>query len=165
MIVSGVSQLLTPLALPLRIAYHSLRLIDSAPRLARRLAPTLIYRFLGTRKELLRSTMQDPYKRQLIEGIVWSAIPAAPRRAGLIADVSALTSLPHYPLERIAKPVLVIHGTEDPIVPFSQAEWTAKSIRHASLLPIRGGGHLSLATHAEVAGPAITMFLRQYALD
>lgn len=161
-IVSGVSRLLRPLPLPLRAAYYVLRLVDSAPWLARRLVPTLIYRFLGTRKALLRPALQDPRKRQLIEGIVWSSFPIAPRRAGLIADVDTLTHLPSYPLNRLRIPALVIHGTEDPIVPFAQAEWTANVVPGATLLAIVGGGHLSLATHIEQVEPAITAFLGEY---
>jgi len=44
-------------------------------------------------------------------------------------------------LARIAAPTLVIHGTQDPILPYAHGEATAKAIPGAKLLPIEGMGH------------------------
>ena len=51
-------------------------------------------------------------------------------------------------LARITAPTLVIHGTEDPIMPYAHGEATANAIPGAKLLPIEGMGH-------ELPSPAI----------
>jgi pimeloyl-ACP methyl ester carboxylesterase len=50
-------------------------------------------------------------------------------------------------LDEIACPTLVIHGTEDPILPFAHGQALAAEIRGARLLPLDGVGHeLPMAT-------------------
>jgi pimeloyl-ACP methyl ester carboxylesterase len=55
-------------------------------------------------------------------------------------------------LARITAPTLVIHGTEDPILPYPHGEATAKAIPGARLLPIEGMGH-------EIPPPAIPIMV------
>jgi pimeloyl-ACP methyl ester carboxylesterase len=45
------------------------------------------------------------------------------------------------PLGQIAAPVLVVHGTADPLFPFGHAEALAREIPGAGLLPLEGAGH------------------------
>lgn len=45
------------------------------------------------------------------------------------------------PLDRITAPVLVIHGTADPMFPFGHGEALAREIPRAQLLPLEGVGH------------------------
>jgi pimeloyl-ACP methyl ester carboxylesterase len=51
-------------------------------------------------------------------------------------------------LARITAPTLVIHGTQDPILPYAHGEATANAIPGAKLLPIDGMGH-------ELPAPAV----------
>lgn len=44
-------------------------------------------------------------------------------------------------LRKLKQPTLVIHGTDDPLVPFADGVATATAIEGARLLPIRGMGH------------------------
>lgn len=44
-------------------------------------------------------------------------------------------------LSRLRVPTLVIHGTDDPLIPFQHAVATSELIPGAHLLPIRGLGH------------------------
>ena len=44
-------------------------------------------------------------------------------------------------LDQIAAPTLVIHGTADPLFPYSHAEALARGIPQAELLPLEGVGH------------------------
>ena len=55
-------------------------------------------------------------------------------------------------LARITAPTLVIHGTEDPIIPYAHGEATANAIPGATLLPIEGMGH-------ELPPPAIPILV------
>jgi pimeloyl-ACP methyl ester carboxylesterase len=45
------------------------------------------------------------------------------------------------PLDTIAAPTLVVHGTADPMFPFGHAEALAREIPRAALLPLAGVGH------------------------
>jgi len=86
------------------------------------------------------------------------------RRAGLVNDLAqAKTALPISGLERLTQPTLVIHGAADPIVPFSNAEYVARAIPGATLLAIKGGGHLCIVTHRDIAIPRLEAFLRRHA--
>ena len=42
---------------------------------------------------------------------------------------------------QLRTPTLVIHGTEDPLLPFAAGEETARLIRGAKLIPVEGLGH------------------------
>ncbi len=55
-------------------------------------------------------------------------------------------------LPRITAPTLVIHGTQDPILPYPHGEATAKAIAGAKLVPIEGMGH-------ELPAPAIPILV------
>jgi fermentation-respiration switch protein FrsA (DUF1100 family) len=57
----------------------------------------------------------------------------------------------------IAVPWLIIHGTDDEAVPFSEAEsLKAASLGSARLLPVEGGGHTFGAVHPwQSATPAL----------
>jgi len=44
-------------------------------------------------------------------------------------------------LARLARPTLVIHGTEDPVLPYPHGEVLARTIPHARLLTLQGSGH------------------------
>jgi pimeloyl-ACP methyl ester carboxylesterase len=61
----------------------------------------------------------------------------------------------------IALPVLIIHGTEDEVVPFAMGERLASSFPHAQLIPIAGGQHNDLLSmHAIPMREALSPFLR-----
>jgi 3-oxoadipate enol-lactonase len=56
-------------------------------------------------------------------------------------------------LAAITAPTLVVHGTDDPIVPFSSAETIAALIPGAALVPLEGGRHaVSLEFRDRLAG-------------
>jgi pimeloyl-ACP methyl ester carboxylesterase len=45
------------------------------------------------------------------------------------------------PLSEVSVPTLVLHGTDDPLLPYPHAEALADEIPGARLLPLEGGGH------------------------
>ncbi len=68
-----------------------------------------------------------------------------------------------YPLEEIAVPVLIVHGTADRLVPFAQhAKALSSRIPGAELLAIEGGEHVALFTHREVVKAQVTAFLNSH---
>lgn len=86
-------------------------------------------------------------------------IPYHLRFGGTLNDMAQIAALETYPLDEIAVPTLVVHGTVDRLVPFSQGESAAERIPGARLLTIEGGGHYCYATHSRQIGPELRAFL------
>lgn len=64
------------------------------------------------------------------------------RKAGNQNDMEQFASLPDYPWQNISVPTLILHGTADTDVPFSQAEKLANTIPQARLEAFKGGNHV-----------------------
>ena len=64
-----------------------------------------------------------------------------------------LSKAPH-----IAQPSLVIHGTNDELVPFEMGQGLSKVLTHSELVPIEGGHHADVLQASEVALKAIGAF-------
>lgn len=62
-------------------------------------------------------------------------------------------------IERITAPVLVLHGNDDRLVPYSVAEDLAARIPGARLVPIFEGSHMLPVTHAEQLADEVDRFL------
>jgi poly(3-hydroxyalkanoate) depolymerase len=72
--------------------------------------------------------------------------------------VAGWTSTPFLPL--IQQPTLVLHGTDDPIVPLVNARLMARLLPHARLHTY-DDGHLGLVTQANELAPVVAGFLRE----
>jgi non-heme chloroperoxidase len=91
----------------------------------------------------------------------------------IAAGASATASLASVPtwhedfrkdLARVDVPTLVIHGDEDRIVPITAAGLrTAKLIKGARLLVVKGGPHCITWTHAEEINAELLSFLGEKA--
>jgi non-heme chloroperoxidase len=87
----------------------------------------------------------------------------------IAAGASATASLACVPtwhedfrpdLARVDVPTLVIHGTDDRIVPFAAAgQRTAKLVKGARLHVVKGGPHCIIWTHAEEVNAELLSFL------
>lgn len=101
---------------------------------------------LREQPELVRGLMHDSsrvgsrkgYLFQLIAGMAWSSLPALPL---------------------IRQPVLVLAGSDDPIVPVANARLMTQLLPHATL-HIFDDGHLGLVTQADMLGPMVSEFVR-----
>ena len=86
-----------------------------------------------------------------------------PRGRGYLYQLlaaSGWTSLPW--LGSLRQPTLVMHGSDDPIVPLTNARILAARIRNATLYVI-DDGHLFLISRANDVAPVVRRFLRQEA--
>ncbi|BEU26513.1 poly(3-hydroxyalkanoate) depolymerase (plasmid) [Paraburkholderia sp. 22B1P] len=86
-----------------------------------------------------------------------------PRGRGYLYQLlaaSGWTSLPW--LGSLRQPTLVMHGSDDPIVPLTNARILAARIRNATLYVI-DDGHLFLISRASDVAPVVRRFLRQEA--
>jgi len=83
-----------------------------------------------------------------------------PTMRGLLYQTIAMlgwTSAPALPFLR--KPVLVMMGDDDQIVPLINGKWIASLVPNAQLKILEGGGHLFLLSHKEECVEAIRDFL------
>ncbi len=96
--------------------------------------------------------MRDGEAAELMSRLQTSVFVEMRRRfAGSDNDIRVSRADMSWPLEKIDAPLLVVHGTEDSIVPYQQAESLAHRVPGAQLLSIKGGEHVSIFTHrAEV---------------
>lgn len=115
----------------------------------------------GITPEKRRKLEAEPEKLAVIRAILVS-LPMSKRRAGFNNDMAIFPRLPVYPLERIAAPALVLHGTADAVVPLEHARFAASAIPGARLHMIEGGSHLCIVTHKEEAVPVVAGFLAEH---
>lgn len=95
--------------------------------------PSLIHQ-LG----LLRPVEGGTYRRQMLATIGWSSLPW---------------------LHGIQHETLVLHGDDDPVIPYVNARLMQRLLPNATLHRVESGGHLYLYTRPKVHGPQITAFL------
>ena len=81
------------------------------------------------------------------------------RKVGYANDMAQFAILPPFPLEQIAAPTFVVHGTGDTEVPFEHATRLASEIPNVKLLTINDGKHLTFYTHSHIVMPELRAFL------
>ncbi len=83
----------------------------------------------------------------------------AKRIPGTVNDIR-ITQNTEYPLEDISVPTLVIHGSDDPIVPYANhGKKLAERIPGAQLCLAERGEHMTIFTHNEQVREAARTFL------
>lgn len=97
---------------------------------------------------LCRRTLADPQAGPLIRALQRSTMSRLDRRMpGLVNDTANCAAIDRQPIDRVAAPVLVIHGTSDRVVPFSHAREVRDRLERVELLALPGGEHVALFTH------------------
>lgn len=96
------------------------------------------------------------HRAELVESLVLvdsaGIVPPAMRLPGHPAEVSE-----H--LDSISKPVLIVWGEDDSIIPLSSATYLHNHIRHSTLHIIRGAGHIPHLERPLVFNSAVLAFL------
>jgi len=100
----------------------------------------------------------DAEKTESVGSLLWSAWPISQREAGLLNDFEQFDIL-ELPSGEVTVPTLIIHGTNDANVPFSQSEALADQVPGSILHVIEGGDHMMPFSHAEEIAVAIEQFL------
>jgi pimeloyl-ACP methyl ester carboxylesterase len=154
---------------PLPLAFHLLPLLARLPGFERK---------AGLRAERdpegnARRAFHDPTQvaRLLADPEAWAlyrelarttSSRMAKRLQGTSNDVR-VTRVSEYPLERVAIPTLIVHGTRDPHVPFARhGKVLAERIPGAALVALDGGEHAAIFTHRREARGRVTRFLRDH---
>jgi pimeloyl-ACP methyl ester carboxylesterase len=109
--------------------------------------------------EAQQNPPDDPKRRRLFGELLYSLFPVSLRQFGLDNDLVQIQTLADLPLEQIAAPTLVLHGTTDGLVPLAQAEYTASKIPGARLVTAEGGDHDFFISHYDQVWPEIITFL------
>lgn len=71
---------------------------------------------------------------------------AEPEAAARLFECYLDPPAPFVPLDEIAVPALVVHGTDDRIVPFAIGEWVAWELPDATLVALDDAGHVPTIT-------------------
>jgi 3-oxoadipate enol-lactonase len=118
------------------------------------------------------AAVEDPLVRPVMERMLAEAFPAGPppfesfRRGlekpnlghsyawGATAGFSVLDALP-----RLACPLLVLHGTADPLVPFTLGERIHSLVAHSRFVSLDGAGHSVQVERASAFNAALLEFL------
>lgn len=66
----------------------------------------------------------------------------------------------HAEQQKVTAPTLIIHGTEDDVVPYRYGVEASQVIPNAQLVTVQGGGHWISADFNAVAQPAVEAFLK-----
>jgi pimeloyl-ACP methyl ester carboxylesterase len=108
--------------------------------------------------------LADPEAGPLFRTLTLSTFDRMGQRFPGTANDIAVTRATEYPLERIAAPTLVIHGTEDRMLPIADhGERLASRIPRGELLALEGGGHAAIFTHRAEVLPRVARFLAAHA--
>lgn len=105
--------------------------------------------------------MNDPLRQEMLQQTLYSLFPVSLRQVGLDNDLVQMQTLADLPLEQITVPTLVLHGTVDGLVPYSQGEHTAGKIPGARLITAEEGNHGFFISHYEQVWPEVTTFLKK----
>src|SRR5262245_52974636 len=126
--------------------------------------PTLasLVTFLGTEG---LAHLQTMLARHHTAPLVQPAAPLSPLEpfAGVLQTYLAYHVHGHRVtarLDAITVPTLILHGTADEEVPFSEAERLHAGLAASVLIPFIGGGHGIMVTHAEPYRQAVINFLQ-----
>lgn len=121
---------------------------------------------------ILESKELDDYIKQIMaipEQVSWfkrfvrTTCPMSPRMIGLNNDLKLLQQVSFSDLGAIKCPTLVIHGTVDGDVSFSNAEFAASSIPNAILYKIENVGHVVwLGEHVSKMNSELIRFLKEH---
>jgi pimeloyl-ACP methyl ester carboxylesterase len=159
-----------PIVQRLPLAFHLMKLLARIPGLAasarRRTErdPEAAAARSITDPVVRARTLRDPEAGPLLQALMLSTGDRMARRLPGTENDVRVTRTTTYPLERVAVPTLVVHGTADELVPFDQhGRALAARIPGARLLAVEGGEHVSIFTHRAEVRATVTAFLREHA--
>lgn len=111
----------------------------------------------------IRQVMATPEQVTWYKRSIHATCPMSPRTIGLNNDLKQLQHVSFTNLEAVTCPTLVIHGTVDKDVSFSNAEFAASSIPNAKLYILENIGHMVwLGEHVSEMNSEIVRFLREH---
>jgi pimeloyl-ACP methyl ester carboxylesterase len=157
-LVSAIARPLPPFNPVLKMIYNVFCTADFLSWTLFSLAGASLVSAANTKASDSINILDDQQGYRLMKRICRMA-PTNMRRRGTINDVTQCRIADNFAIDKIDVPTLVIHGTADPVVPYSQAGHIAKIAKDSELVPVEGGGHLCIITHREEIFEKIKEFL------
>jgi len=115
------------------------------------------------RDEYVKQIMAIPEQVDWMKRFVRTTCPMTPRMSGYNNDLKQLQQVSFASLEAINCPTLVLHGTVDGDVSYSNAEFAASSIPNARLYSLENIGHIAwLGEHVPEMNAELIKFLREH---
>lgn len=111
--------------------------------------------------ELRARTLAHPEAGPLLRALSESVLDRLARRLpGTINDTTLYAGLRQpWPLDAIATPTLMVHGTADRVVPFAHAQAVADAVPGVEPLSLDGADHVALFTHLDAIRGKVAAFL------
>lgn len=114
--------------------------------------------------KLIRDIMKDEHRVKILMDLIRGMSPSKLRLKGLKNDIKQLAKIDGLPLDRIASPTLILHGTNDLDVPIEHSQTAAGKISGAETCFVEGGFHiLALSDDAESVQRKRILFLKTHA--
>ena len=112
--------------------------------------------------EILERTMHDAETWPLFSTMLLSTFDRMGERVDGTENDIEISRTAIYPLEQLAVPVLIVHGTQDRLVPFSvHAPIYQNRVPRAELLAVEGGEHAAIFTHRSIVRARVTEFMQR----
>ncbi|MHB0935351.1 MAG: alpha/beta fold hydrolase [Armatimonadota bacterium] len=111
---------------------------------------------------LCARTLQDPEAGPLFTELLQSTCDRMGQRMPGTGNDITVSRATTFPLQEIAVPTLIIHGTADRMVPFETHAQALARIPGSELLAIEGGEHVSIFTHRKEVQTRVARFLREH---
>ena len=113
--------------------------------------------------EILACTINDADTWPLFRTMMLSTFSRMGRRMAGTGNDIEISRRTTYPLEDLNVPVLVVHGTEDRLVPFEKhAKRYESRVANAELLAVEGGEHVAIFTHRGIVRPKVIECMRRH---
>lgn len=110
--------------------------------------------------KLCAATLADPVAGPLLARLQRSVMTAIPQRLpGTLNDIAVCQAFTLPAALPLTAPLLLLHGTADPIVPVDQARALADRLPQARFVPLTGAEHMALFSHLHPIRQTVATFL------
>lgn len=111
--------------------------------------------------DILASTINDKDTWPLFSAMLLSTFDRMNQRLDGTKNDIDISRTATYPLENLTVPVLIVHGTQDQIVPFeAHARLYEARVPNAELLAVEGGEHVAIFTHRTLVRTKVGEFMQ-----
>ena len=113
--------------------------------------------------DILTRTINDAEIWPIFSTMLLSTTDRIRQRLSGVENDIEITRAATFPLENLSLPVLIVHGTEDRLLPFeAHAKVFEARVPNAELLAVEGGEHVAIFTHREIVRAKVIEFMKNH---
>jgi pimeloyl-ACP methyl ester carboxylesterase len=113
--------------------------------------------------QILAQVIHDPETWPLFSTMLLSTFDRMEQRIDGTENDIEISHTETYPLEDLDVPVLIVHGTQDRIVPYeNHAKMYATRVPRAEMLTVEGGEHVAIFTHRNMVRTKVNEFMGRH---